>query len=48
MFTNFMGRSLWYNSLIEEQAKALQMNILYQDGTKSVEELCQLVLANLE
>ena len=48
MFTNFMGRSLWYNSLIEEQAKALQMNILYQDGSKSVEELCQLVLANLE
>ena len=48
MFTNFMGRSLWYNSLIKAQAKALQMNILYQDGTKSVEELCQLVLANLE
>ena len=48
MFTNFMGRSLWYNSLIKAQAKALQMNILYQDGSKSVEELCQLVLANLE
>ena len=48
MFTNFMGRSLWYNSLIKAQAKALRMNILYQDGTKSVEELCQLVLANLE
>ena len=48
MFTNFMGRSLWYNSLIKEEAEALQMNILYQDGSKSVEELCQLVLANLE
>ena len=47
MFNNFLARSLWYNSLIEEQAKALQMNVLYQDGTKSVEELCHLVLANL-
>ncbi len=48
MFRNFMGRSLWYNNLIKAQAEALQMNILYQDGTKSVEELCQLVLADLE
>ncbi len=48
MFANFMGRSLWYNDLIKTQAEALQMNVLYQDGTKSVEELCQLVLANLE
>lgn len=48
MLQNFMGRSLWYNDLIKEQAAAHQMNVLYQDGTKSVEELCQLVLADLE
>lgn len=48
MFTNFMRRSLWYNNLIETQAKAMQMNILYQDGTQSVDALCQLVLADLK
>lgn len=48
MFRNFMGRSLWYNDLIKQQAAALQMNVLFQDGTKSVDTLCQLVLTNLE
>ncbi|WP_420642203.1 zeta toxin family protein [Candidatus Leptofilum sp.] len=48
MLRNFMGRSLWYNSLIKEQAEASEMNVLYQDGTKSVEDLCQLVLTDLE
>ncbi|MCB9007846.1 MAG: zeta toxin family protein [Ardenticatenaceae bacterium] len=48
MFANFMGRSLWYNNLMKAQADALQINVLYQDGTKSVDDLCQLVLANLE
>ncbi|MCA9944932.1 MAG: hypothetical protein KC449_15715, partial [Anaerolineales bacterium] len=48
MFRNFMGRSLWYNDLIKEQAATHQMNVLFQDGTKSVEALCQHVLADLE
>ena len=48
MFANCMGRSLWYNNLMKAQADALQINVLYQDGTKSVDDLCQLVLANLE
>lgn len=48
MFRNFMGRSLWYNSLIKEQAELFQMNVLYQDGTKSVDDLCQIVLVDLE
>ena len=48
MFANFMGRSLWYNNLMKAQADALRINVLYQDGTKSVDDLCQLVLANLE
>ena len=48
MFANFIGRSLWYNNLVKEQAEALQMNVLYQDGSKSVEDLCQIVLGKLE
>ena len=46
MFENFMGRSLWYNNLIKEEATTLNMNILPQDGNKSVEELCKMVLGN--
>ena len=48
MFRNFMARSLWYNRLIKDQANQFQMNILYQDGTRSVDDLRQLVLENLE
>jgi adenylate kinase family enzyme len=46
MFRNFMGRSLWYNNLIRQQADLLQMNVLFQDGTKSVDDLCEMVLAS--
>lgn len=48
MLQNFLARSLWYNELIKEQATELQMNILLQDGEKSVEELCQLILDTAE
>ena len=48
MFRNFMGRSLWYNDLIKEHAATHQMNVLFQDGTKTVDALCQHVLADLE
>ena len=48
MLENFLARSLWYNDLIKEQATELQMNILLQEGEKSVEELCQLVLETAE
>lgn len=44
MFANFMGRSLWYNNLIKEEASALKMKILHQDGNKSVGALCKIVL----
>jgi len=44
MLANFLARSLWYNDLIREQVAELQMNILLQDGEKSVEDLCQLIL----
>ena len=46
MFQNFMGRSLWYNNLIKEEASALQMNILPQDGNQPVEALIEMVLGD--
>lgn len=46
MLHNFLGRSLWFNRFFEEQAKANGMQILYQDGTKSVGELLDLVLVD--
>ncbi|MEL7435995.1 MAG: hypothetical protein AAFN11_18770 [Chloroflexota bacterium] len=48
MFENFLGRSLWYNALIEEQASQLGMKILRQTGNKSVYELCEEVIDTLE
>lgn len=44
MFRNFMARSLWYNNLIKEEAMALKMNVLPQDGRKSVNELIEMIL----
>ena len=45
MFQNFLARSLWYNAYTEEQASALGLPILYQDGSVSVEDLCDRVVA---
>ena len=45
MLDNFLARSLWYNDLIEQQASELQMNILPQDGERSVDQLCDMILA---
>lgn len=45
MYQNFLRRSLWYNDFIEAEATKYNMNILYQDGTKSVEDFCQIVLS---
>jgi len=47
MLENFLARSLWYNELIREQATELQMNILPQDGERTVEELSQLIVDTL-
>lgn len=44
MFQNFLGRSLWYNNLIKEEATELGMNVLYQNGALSVDDLCQQIL----
>jgi 2-phosphoglycerate kinase len=44
MLENYLARSLWYNNLIKEQASKHKMNILFQDGTTSVDELCKWIL----
>ena len=44
MLANFISRSLWFNSWMEEQANELQMNILSQRGETSVDELCEMIL----
>ena len=44
MLRNFLARSLWYNELIREQATALGLRVLHQDGSASVEDLCAQAL----
>ena len=44
MLENFLGRSLWFNDLVREQAIKHHLTILFQPGDKSVDQLCNLVL----
>lgn len=44
LLENFLARSFWYNTLIKEQATSLEMNVLYQTGNVSVDELCQHII----
>lgn len=46
MLNRFLGRSLWWNQLIEWQARAVGHQLLRQDGTKSVDELCRQIEAS--
>ena len=46
MRNNFLARSLWYNELIQEEARALGLRILLQDGQVSPGELCTRALEN--
>ena len=46
MRANFLARSLWYNELIQEEARTLGLRILVQDGQVSPSELCTRALAN--
>ena len=48
MLQNFLGRSLWYNDLIEQQATELGLDILRQDGHRSVDVLCAEAMERLE
>jgi 2-phosphoglycerate kinase len=44
MLRNFLGRSYWFNEFVKEQAGSLGLPVLEQDGTVTVEELCEQVL----
>lgn len=43
MLNRFVARSLWFNDLIEAQAKSRGDQILRQDGMQSVDKLCRRV-----
>jgi 2-phosphoglycerate kinase len=45
MLRNFLERSYWYNDFIRDEATALGLPILEQDGTRGIEELCDDVMA---
>lgn len=40
MLQNFLGRSLWYNDLIRQEATRHRLDILQQNGYASVDQLC--------
>lgn len=40
MFSNFLARSTRWNDLVRDQARALGLRVLHQDGTKSPDDLC--------
>jgi len=44
MLDRFLSRSLWYNEFIAEQAGQTGDQILRQDGTRSVSQLCVQVM----
>ena len=44
MLANFVARSLWFNELVRAEAAEFEMNVLYQDGTATVDDLCTAVL----
>ena len=47
MLQNFLARSYWYNDLVKEEAEELGLPILFQDGTRSVDELVDEVIRQL-
>jgi hypothetical protein len=44
MLRNFLARSFWYNDLIQREASEHSLPIIKQDGSRSVESLCDEVL----
>jgi 2-phosphoglycerate kinase len=47
MLSRFLGRSLWWIQLVESHAIAIGHQVLRQDGTKSVDDLCREIEAHL-
>jgi 2-phosphoglycerate kinase len=48
MLKNFLARSFWHNEHIRDEANALGLPILEQDGSRSVGDLCEAVLGTIE
>jgi hypothetical protein len=48
MLQNFLARSLWYNELMREQATALGLPVLHQDGHASVDALCAMAMQHVD
>jgi hypothetical protein len=46
MLRNFLARSFWYNDLIQREASEYNLPIIKQDGSRSVESLCDEVLSH--
>jgi 2-phosphoglycerate kinase len=46
MLRNFLARSFWYNDLIQREASEHSLPIIKQDGSRSVESLCDEVLSH--
>ncbi|MEY2936832.1 MAG: hypothetical protein RL033_7581, partial [Pseudomonadota bacterium] len=44
MLANFLARSLWHNDRVDTEAKLLGQHRLLQDGSLSVERLCNEAL----
>jgi 2-phosphoglycerate kinase len=45
MLVRFLARSFWHNDLIHREAELIGDHVLYQDGTRTVEDLCREVIA---
>lgn len=44
MLASFLARSFWWNDRVVSRARTLGLPVLVQDGTQSVEDLCDEVL----
>ncbi len=45
MLDRFLARSLWFNEMIENEARSMGMHVFHQTGNKSADQLCDEVLA---
>jgi 2-phosphoglycerate kinase len=46
MLRSFLARSFWYNDLIQAEASEHSLPIIQQDGSRSVESLCDEILSH--
>jgi hypothetical protein len=48
MFQMFMGRSLWYNDFIKQNAASLGLDVLHQNGDSSPDDLIERILQAID